>query len=109
MVLWDPAGQERFESITNNYVRQLDGVVLAFDVTNINSFENILKWFKQIRDISDKPLVIAGNKCDLEDSQVSEEDMKTLEEKLQIRCFFTSAVTGENIEPAIMTLIGQVL
>lgn len=38
VVLWDPAGQERFESMTKSFYQNLDGVMLVFDTTNDRSF-----------------------------------------------------------------------
>ena len=42
--IWDPAGQERFESITNTFYRGLDGVMLVFDLTKEKSYKNLTKW-----------------------------------------------------------------
>lgn len=42
--IWDPAGQERFESITNTFYRGLDGVLLVFDLTKEKSYKNLTKW-----------------------------------------------------------------
>jgi len=39
-----------------------------------------------------------GNKADKEDLVVTEEDMSMLAEKCQVQCFFTSALTGLNVE-----------
>uniref|UniRef100_A0A8R1I5C3 Uncharacterized protein n=1 Tax=Caenorhabditis japonica TaxID=281687 RepID=A0A8R1I5C3_CAEJA len=44
MQLWDTAGQERFRSITKQYFRKADGVVLMFDVTSEQSFLNVRNW-----------------------------------------------------------------
>jgi GTPase SAR1 family protein len=50
-------------------------------VTNSNTFENILKWYKQIKEITERPLIIVGNKADKEDLVVTDEDMSLLAEK----------------------------
>ena len=54
-------------------------------------------------------MIIAGNKCDKHDSQVTDEDMQLLEEKTGVKCYFTSALTGENIETAFMQLIAVIV
>ena len=46
--LWDTAGQERFKTITYQFYRQADGIVLAFDLTNENSFKNVKGWLASI-------------------------------------------------------------
>jgi small GTP-binding protein len=44
IVIWDPAGQERFESLTTSFFKGLDGVLLVFDLTNERSHVNLTKW-----------------------------------------------------------------
>ena len=35
-----------------------------FDMTDASSFEGVLRWYKQIRDCKDCPIIIVGNQCD---------------------------------------------
>lgn len=44
--IWDTAGQERFRTITQTYYRGAHGVILAYDCTSNESFENISNWVK---------------------------------------------------------------
>ena len=46
VVMWDPAGQERYQQITKNYFNQVDAIVLVFDMTQADTFEGVLRWFK---------------------------------------------------------------
>jgi GTPase SAR1 family protein len=39
--LWDTAGQERFRSIMPSYFKNALGVVLVYDITKRDSFENL--------------------------------------------------------------------
>ena len=50
MQIWDTAGQERFRTITQSYYKGANGILLAFDSTNLKSFENIVGWFGQIEE-----------------------------------------------------------
>lgn len=70
--IWDTAGQERFQTITSSYYRHAQGILLVYDITNIISFNNILKWIEQIDKYSSKsiPIIILGNKKDLESERV---------------------------------------
>ena len=44
--IWDTAGQERYRNITQNYFKDAQGVVLAYDCTNEDSFNNIRNWVR---------------------------------------------------------------
>ena len=46
--IWDTAGQERFKTITTAYYRGAMGILLAYDVTNAKTFENVKNWMRQI-------------------------------------------------------------
>lgn len=47
--LWDTAGQERYRSITRQYFRKADGVVIVYDVTNEQSFLAVRNWIQCIQ------------------------------------------------------------
>ena len=47
--IWDTAGEERFRTITKTYYKGAHGIILTYDVTDINSFKNIRNWIKQIK------------------------------------------------------------
>lgn len=52
--IWDTAGQERFHTITTSYYRGAMGIMLVYDITNEKSFENIVKWLRNIDEVSFK-------------------------------------------------------
>jgi GTPase SAR1 family protein len=58
--------------LTANYVKNLDGVLLVFDLTYRESFDNVLNWYKQIKQFKDIPIAIMGNKSDLIDERIVE-------------------------------------
>lgn len=41
----DTAGQERFRTITKSYFRNVKAIILAFDLTEKDSFEKLEYWF----------------------------------------------------------------
>lgn len=65
--LWDTAGQERFRSITKQYFRKADGVVIMYDVTSEQSFLNVRNWMQSVKDGVEEHCVlsIVANKIDL--------------------------------------------
>ena len=80
--IWDTCGQEKFRSLTKSYYQQADGIMLLFDLNNIDSFNNLTLWFNSIEESNckDIPIVIVGTKCDLECS-ISDELINNLENK----------------------------
>ena len=66
--VWDTAGLERFFSITQSYFKQTTVVIIAYDVTSKNSFNNVKYWFNSVKKYcdSDTVIVIVGNKIDSE-------------------------------------------
>lgn len=48
----DTAGQERFNSITSAYYRSAKGIILVYDITKKESFDDLPKWMKMIDKVS---------------------------------------------------------
>ena len=69
--LWDTAGQERFRSLIPSYIRDSSVAVVVYDVSNRQSFLNVVKWVDEVRAERGSDVVIAlvGNKSDLVDSR----------------------------------------
>jgi len=110
--LWDTAGQERFRSLTTAFYRDAMGFILVFDLTNEQSFLNIRNWVQQlqIHAYCDSPdIVLCGNKCDLEGRVISEDEARSLAEKLGFPYFETSAATGVNVAKAVEGLLELVM
>lgn len=67
LCVWDTAGQERYYSLAASYARDARVCLLIYDITSIESFKNLERWHKSIKDqiIDNAILVIVGNKEDL--------------------------------------------
>jgi len=65
--LWDTAGQERFRSITKQYFRKADGVIIMFDLCSETSFKNVRNWMNSVEDSAEPEcsVMLLGNKVDL--------------------------------------------
>lgn len=99
--IWDTAGQERFRNITPVYFRSAMGVILVFDVTSQQSFENVSFWLESLalhagNDISK---IIVGNKVDLVDArQVSKRRAEALAAKHGLEYFEASALSNIGVQ-----------
>ena len=113
--LWDTAGQERFKSLTPNYFKNAEGVIITYDITSSQSFENLKFWINSIKtNLGEKniiiPIIIVGNKLDKEDMRdITREEAEKFAKENKYKYFETSAKTGEGVDDAIRDLVIQVL
>ncbi|KAF8397394.1 hypothetical protein HHK36_016307 [Tetracentron sinense] len=106
--IWDTAGQERYRAITSAYYRGAVGALMVYDITKRQTFDNVQRWLRELRDHADSNIVImmAGNKSDLNHLRaVSEEDAQALAEKEGVSFLETSALEALNIEKAFQTIL----
>ena len=105
--IWDTAGQERFKTLTAQYYKGADGILLVYDVSDEESYEEIRDWMGQIAlntQKDDLGLVLLGNKCDLHQRTVTKEMGDKLGEELKIKYFETSALSGQGINESFEEL-----
>jgi len=105
--IWDPAGQERFRTITTAYYRGAMGILLVYDVTDDKSFANIKNWIRNIEQHATENVnkILIGNKCDLVDKKVIDTTRgKNLADEIGIKFLETSAKNSINVEEAFLTL-----
>ena len=100
LTIFDTTGDEKFRAITRQYYKDAQGVLLVYDVTNRNSFNDIAIWERDIKDNApaDTVIFLVGNKSDLtKERVVTYEEGKNKANELGL--FFTevSAKSGDNI------------
>lgn len=109
--IWDTAGQERYRAITSAYYRGAVGALLVYDITKRQTFENVMRWLRELRDHADSNIVImmAGNKSDLKHLRcIAEQDGQALAEKEGLSFLETSALEALNIEKAFQTILTEI-
>ena len=109
--IWDTAGQERYKSITAAYYKGASGAILVYDVTNRTSFNNVDRWFQEIKDCSsaDIKILMVGNKTDLEDNIVVSKEMSSNKASdLNIPVIETSALNASNVKEAFHLMIKEI-
>ncbi|CAO2203741.1 unnamed protein product, partial [Urochloa humidicola] len=109
--IWDTAGQERFRTITSSYYRGAHGIIVVYDVTDQESFNNVKQWLNEIDRYASENVnkLLVGNKCDLAESRVvSYEAGKALADEIGIPFLETSAKDATNVEKAFMTMAGEI-
>jgi len=99
--IWDLAGQERFKTITSSYYKEINAIIIIFDVTNKNSYNSIKNWIDNIYMFAPKniDIILVGNKIDLNDIRVIDKiDAEYLARDLDCVYIETSAKDNINVD-----------
>ncbi len=114
LVLWDLAGQTKFQYMRHSFYQGSDGVFFIFDLTNLKTFNKVREWYKDVqKNLKNTPNLngfLIGNKNDLLDKRViTKKDGKQLAEDLNLGYIETSALTGENVIQAFHEIAKELL
>ena len=109
--IWDTAGQERFKNITKSYFHSSDGFIVGYDITSRLSFTNVSTWLKEINDNAPEEIqkILIGNKCDLNEREVTTEDGQKLAEENGMKFFETSAKNDINVKETFESITKDIL
>ncbi|KAG9144953.1 hypothetical protein Leryth_021680, partial [Lithospermum erythrorhizon] len=109
--IWDTAGQERFRTITSSYYRGAHGIIVVYDVTDQESFNNVKQWLSEIDRYASENVnkLLVGNKSDLTAQKVVPyETAKAFADEIGIPFMETSAKSATNVEQAFMAMAGTI-
>ena len=112
MQIWDTAGQERFKNITASYYRGGNGVLVVYDITDRDSFENLNSWLIEIEKNANKNVykLLIGNKCDLEDKRkVTYQEGKDFATSNGMQFIETSAKADTKVKEAFELLTQEII
>ena len=116
--IWDTAGQEKFRSMGRHFYKNSNIIVMVYDVTKIDTFEDIKNyWYDDVKENGEKYKVLGlvGNKIDLYDvegvDEIDEKIIKEFTDKIcndkenKLICMNVSCKTGVNIKNLFDNLI----
>ena len=113
VLIWDTAGQEKFQNIAKNYYKGANGVLLVYDISNRKSFERVGFWLKELKEnnkLDDLYLYLVGNKKDLEEKRmISTDEGKKFAEDNNIHFIEVSAKTGEGVREVFNNVLNGAL
>lgn len=109
--IWDTAGQERFRTITSSYYRGAHGIIIVYDVTDQESFNNVKTWLQEIDRFGTAGVLklLVGNKNDLADKKVVDTEVaQEFADSIGIPFIETSALDSSNVEEAFLIMTKQI-
>ncbi|KAK0756757.1 hypothetical protein N5P37_010913, partial [Trichoderma harzianum] len=109
--IWDTAGQERYRAITSAYYRGAVGALLVYDISKHQTYENVTRWLKELRDHADANIVImlVGNKSDLRHLRaVPTDEAKGFASENHLSFIETSALDASNVELAFQNILTEI-
>ncbi|GMT15098.1 hypothetical protein PFISCL1PPCAC_6395 [Pristionchus fissidentatus] len=105
----DTAGQEEFSTMREQYLRSGHGFLIVFAVSDKNSFsevEQLHKLISRVKDRDDFPILLVGNKADLEtDRHVLREEGEEMARRLHVPYVECSAKMRMNVDEAFHHLV----
>ena len=108
----DTAGTEQFTAMRDLYMKTGQGFVLVYSIiaqSTYNDLDPIHDQIVRVRDTDDVPIVVVGNKCDLESQRiVSQDDGKALAEKYGADFIEVSAKAEIRVNDIFTTLIKKI-
>ena len=106
--IWDTAGQETYRGLSKLFFKGAAGIVIVYDITNKESFDDIKKyWYKQVEEnaLSKVKVAIVGNKYDLFlNEKVNEKEAKSYANEIGALFQLTSALDARGVEDLFIDL-----
>ena len=103
--VWDTAGEEKYHAMAPIFYRGAQGAIVIFDVTKKETFNRATKWFHELNEFAARtPKILVGNKIDLPNREVSNEEAIALAQKYNCNFLEVSALLGTNVNEIFNSL-----
>ena len=111
--IWDTAGQEQYRSLGKHFYKDSYIVILVYDITNKQSFEDLKNcWYNDLKIYGEKYSIlgIVGNKFDMFDKEeIPEDEARKFAEEKNATFMLVSAKNGSNINNLFNLLVNKYL
>ncbi|XP_035674505.1 ras-related protein Rab-28-like [Branchiostoma floridae] len=113
--LWDIGGQTLGGGMLDKYIFGAHGILLVYDITNYQSFDNLEDWYEKIREVcKDQPklphIALVANKSDLEHMRtVKQEKHQRFATENGFTSHFVSAKTGDSVNLCFQKISAEIL
>ena len=109
LIYYDTAGVKNMRAISLKAVKNVQGIILVFDLGNRETFDNLDNWFKDIKDNLNAPIIILfGNKADLNKWEATSEEVNNYVKNKSIAYFEVSAKTGKGINEGFSYITNEI-
>ena len=111
IVFYDTGGAERFRAVAFKTLRNVQGIILVFDLAKRETFAHLYEWLNTIKDELINPFIILfGNKADLnkDEWEVNSEEINQFVTKFRIPYFEVSAKTGKGINEGFSFIANEI-
>eukprot|EP00744_Colponema_vietnamica_P023225 GILI01033547.1.p1 GENE.GILI01033547.1~~GILI01033547.1.p1 ORF type:complete len:218 (-),score=48.56 GILI01033547.1:69-722(-) len=106
--VWDTAGQEKFGGLRDGYYIGGQAAIMMFDVTSRITYRNVPVWYRDLTRVCENiPIVLVGNKVDVQDRQVKPKQI-LFHRKKNLQYYDVSAKSNYNFEKPFLYLIRKV-
>ncbi|KAI9464390.1 ras-domain-containing protein [Russula earlei] len=112
LAVWDTAGEQQFRTMQLAHYRGAQGILLVYDASCRQSFEDLTHWFAEMATYVSGPVikVIVGNKVDEESQRrVPAEEAAALAEKMDCHFIETSARTAVGVRKAFRDIVERIM
>ena len=98
--IWDTAGQEKYRSLAKAYYHDAQVAVVVFDITSDESFHDCEYWFSELENVElpQHAIILVGNKTDLDDRQITKDEIEKYITGNVVSYIETSAKTGDGVK-----------
>lgn len=102
IALWDTSGNPLLKPVIQSICKDKDIIILAFDITNIDSFISLRKYIEWVKHVHSHPKwLLVATKCDSSICAVDRVFVRQMEKELSTRCVYASAASGKNMRRVI--------
>uniref|UniRef100_A0A8C0MQK9 small monomeric GTPase n=1 Tax=Canis lupus familiaris TaxID=9615 RepID=A0A8C0MQK9_CANLF len=109
----DTAGTEQFTAMRDLYMKNGQGFALVYSITaqsTFNDLQDLREQILRVKDTDDVPMILVGNKCDLEDERVVGKEQGQNLARQWNNCAFleSSAKSKINVNEIFYDLVRQI-